>query len=226
MKRKGTEFPTINQFFFIKTRKSKIIYFFIALTVVLSLRMLENALHEFSHASVVFFVGGALRENPFLITPFGGYTRWQDVPLTWLPLVNIAGTLFSTIVMISIFVPIFIHSKNKLVRWTAYWGGFVIPVNALFYWLIPPFIADAMHFDPVAFAVNLNIEPTWIIGVVTMIPFSFLLYFLYYSTNRLNHEILQDKSLFHLKCLVFYYAISMFFPTISYLNLLDQFKWW
>ncbi|MFX0102104.1 MAG: hypothetical protein ACFFCS_21235 [Candidatus Hodarchaeota archaeon] len=213
-------------FFNLEPRKSRVRYFFVALIVVLSLRMLENAIHELSHGLMVILSGGWLPENPFLITPFGGYTQWEDVPDQWLPLVNIAGTLFSVIFLISVFVPIYIKSKNrKGVKWMSYWGICIL-VNALFYWFMSPFIGNADNFDPIGFAHNVGISPVWIVGLVCAIPFGFAVYAMLRATRTINDKVLEDRTHFHVKCLIFYYIISMLFPIVSYMNLLDQFKWW
>ncbi|MHA1998320.1 MAG: hypothetical protein ACTSU9_09390 [Promethearchaeota archaeon] len=213
--------------FYLESRKSRIAYFFLSLIIVLSLRMLENTVHELSHGVAVLAVGGTLPENPFLITPFGGYTRWQDVPESGLPLVNIAGTLVSTIFMVVLFVPSYVRAKNrKLTRMIGYWGGVVIPVNSVFYWFMSPLIGTGSNYDPIGFALSTGIEPTWIIGVISALPFAITVYCMIRGTRTVNATILDDKKKFHAKCLVFYYIVSMAFPVVSYLNLLDAFKWW
>ena len=215
-----------DSFFDLEPRSSRVRYFFVALILVLSLRMLENTIHELSHGLMVIVSGGSLSPDPFLITPFGGYTQWEGVPDPWLPVVNIAGTLFSVAILSAIFIPIYAKSKErKAMKWTSYWV-IVILVNAIFYWFMSPFIGTADNFDPIAFANNLGISPVWIVGLVSAIPFGISVYAMIRATKTIDDKVLGDRTYFHVKCLVFYYFISMLFPVVSYLNLLDQFKWW
>ncbi|MHA1369507.1 MAG: hypothetical protein ACTSWN_00690 [Promethearchaeota archaeon] len=212
-------------FFHLDSLKSRIRYFFVSLLLVIGLRMLENTVHELSHGVTAILVGGGLRDDPFLITPFGGYTRWRDVPAEWLPLVNIIGSLAATTMIITIFVPLWIKSSRNAVRFIGYWG-IVILVNVTFYWFMSPFIGTATHYDPIAFARNLQIEPVWVIGLCSAIPFFFSVYAMIMATKKLYRIILTDLKRFHVVCLLIYYAISITFPVVSYLNLLDRFAWW
>jgi hypothetical protein len=211
--------------FQLDSRKRKISYFFLSTIVVLSLRMLENTVHEYAHVILVLVAGGELEGLP-LVTPFGGFTEWLNVPESWLPAVNLAGSLTAAAVMLGIFLPMFTKAKRPWARWMGYWGAGVIPVNIVFYWFMSPFLASAMNYDPLAFATNVGINPPWEVGLIAAIPFAFSIFWMQRATRSMLAGIVQDSSAFHWKCLIFYYIISMGFPIISYLNLLDQFKFW
>nr|MDO8119688.1 hypothetical protein [Candidatus Sigynarchaeota archaeon] len=212
-------------FFVFKDKKGKIKYFFFALVFVLGLRTLETAIHELAHGLAVVITGGHLPPNAFFISPFGGYTLWHDVPGEALWFVNMIGTLAGVVAMLSIFFTMFKRSVNPWARWTGYWGGVVIPVNSLFYWLAAPFLADAQNFDPVAFASNVGISPPWLVGVIIAFPFAIAWRNMWNGTRLIEGTLLGDPGRFHVKCLVFYYCITFGFSFMSYLNLFDQFKW-
>ncbi|HME51079.1 MAG TPA: hypothetical protein VKM55_02565 [Candidatus Lokiarchaeia archaeon] len=211
--------------FQLDTRKSRIVYFLLSTITVLSLRMLENTVHEYAHVIVVLLAGGELQGLP-LVTPFGGFTGWINVQESWLPVVNIAGSVTAAIVMLGIFLPVFLKAKHVWMRWIGYWGAAVIPVNIVFYWFMAPFLASSMNYDPIGFAANVGISPAWIVGLIAAIPFCLTVWWMQKATRSLVVETVQDKSSFHWKCLIFYYIISMGFPIISYLNLLDALKFW
>lgn len=211
----------------LETRKNKIQYFFISLVVVLALRMLENTIHELSHGLVVVLVGGKLAENPFLITPFGGYTRWENVPSAMLPLVNIAGTLVSVLFMIGVFLPVYLKRASRpILGWIAYWGAFVIPVNSLFYWFMAPIVGSNLSFDPIAFAAHVGIKPQWVLGLISSLPFTITVITMCKGTRTVEKELMTDPMQFHLYCLTLYYIISIAFPVISYTGSLDTLMWW
>ncbi|MHA1794392.1 MAG: hypothetical protein ACTSVI_17280 [Promethearchaeota archaeon] len=227
MAREDASPDAIPKIFQLNSKVTRLKYFFLSLILVLGLRTVENAFHEWSHGLMVIIVGGQLPENPFFISPFGGFTRWSNVPLKYLPLVNIAGTLFSLFAMLLVFLPLYRKARKLLVKMIGYWGSIVIPVNSVYYWLVAPFIGTSRSFDPIAFAANLGISPTWIIGVYAAIPFSYFFKTMIKETRKLNFDkTLEDPSFFHVKCLIFYYSITFLFSTISYLGILDQFKWW
>ncbi len=212
-------------FFQLTRNKSKVVYFFTTLAALLGLRTLETAIHELAHGIAVIVSGGWLPENAFFISPFGGYTLWRDVPSNALWFVNIIGTLLAVVVMLSVFFTTFKRAVNPWARWMGYWGGVVIPVNSLFYWFVAPFLATAQNYDPIAFASNVGITPAWLVGVVAGVPFAILVRNAWRGTARIGEELLVDPARFHVKCLVFYYCITFTFSIVSYLNLLDQFKW-
>ncbi|MEX2755634.1 MAG: hypothetical protein Q6365_009570 [Candidatus Sigynarchaeota archaeon] len=207
--------------------RSRFAYFFLALVVVLAMRMLENTMHEYAHVVFVLLSGGEVVGLP-LVTPFGGFTRWRGdtVPVAWLPAVNIAGTLVSVVVLLAIFLPVYFKAKQPWMRWFAYWGACIVPVNSLFYWFMAPFIATAQHYDPIAFAANVGISPPWIVGVIAAVPFSIVAWWMVKGTRSIRSGILLDPHRFHVFCLVLYYIISIGFPVVSYLNLLDRFAFW
>ncbi|MBN2154146.1 MAG: hypothetical protein JW839_22010 [Candidatus Lokiarchaeota archaeon] len=221
------ETPRIPAVFQLDSHRSRFAYFFLALVVVLAVRMLENTIHEYSHVAAVLLSGGEIVGLP-LVTPFGGFTSWRSgtVPGEWLPVVNIAGTLVSVAVMLAAFLPVYLKAKRPWARWLAYWGACVVPVNSLFYWFAAPFIATAENYDPVAFANNLGISPAWIIGVVAAAPFFVAVAWMVKATRQVRAGVILDPKKFHLFCLALYYAISITFPVVSYLNLLDQFAFW
>ena len=211
--------------FQLDTRKTRTTYFFLATLTVLALRMLENTVHEYAHVVTVFLAGGELKGLP-LITPFGGVTEWISVPESWLPAVNLAGTLTAVVVMLGVFLPVYLRAKRAWVRWIGYWGAAVIPVNSVFYWFMAPFLATSMNYDPVAFAANVGIAPPWIVGFIAAIPLCASVWWMQKATRSMMARTIQDPSYFHWKCLIFYYIISMGFPIISYLNVLDALKFW
>ncbi len=204
---------------------SKANYALISLVVLLAVRMLENAVHECAHAVVVLLSGGEVLGFP-MVTPFGGFTRWDDVPGSWLPIVNIAGTLFSTAVMLAVFLPVYLKARHPWARWMGYWGACVVPVNMAFYWFMAPFLATAMRYDPVAFAFNVGIEPTWLIGVIAAVPFGIVVSWMVKATRDLHHQVLVDPRRFHEICLVFYFAVSLGFTMVSYTGFFDTFWGW
>jgi len=209
----------------LESRKSRGTYFFLSFVTVLALRMLENTVHEYAHAVVVLMAGGELVGLPF-VTPFGGFTSLRYVTSEWLPLLNVAGTSAAAAVMLGVFLPLFLKAKRKWLRWIAYWGCVVIPVNTVFYWFMAPLLATAENYDPVAFAENVGISPPWILGLIMALPFVLACWWMVHGTRKLRAGIIVDPSQFHTKCLVLYYIISIGFPVVSYLNLLDIFKWW
>jgi hypothetical protein len=212
-------------FFNLERPKSRVRYFFLSFLVILALRMLENTVHEYAHAAVVLIVGGEVIGMPF-VTPFGGFTRWRYVPTSWLPVVNIAGTMASVAVMLGVFLPVYFKSRHAWTRWIGYWGACVVPVNTIFYWFMAPFLANAQYYDPVAFANNVGISPTWIIGAVVAVPFFAATWWMVKATGNMRTSILGDPGKFHAFCLVLYYIMSIGFPVVSYLNLLDRFVFW
>jgi hypothetical protein len=217
--------PGIASIYRLDNHRSRFAYFFLSLVVVLGMRMLENTVHEYAHAAVVLLSGGGLTRLP-LVTPFGGVTWWYGVPRSWLPFVNISGILVSAAVMLGAFLPVYLKAKRPWVRWISYWGACVVPVNTVFYWFMAPFIATGLNYDPVAFASNVGISPAWIVGAIAMIPFSIAVVWMVKATRATRAKFLLDPKGFHVFCLVLYYVISIGFPVVSYLNLLDQFAFW
>ena len=219
--------PRILNIFQLDYPRSRFVYFFLSLVVVLAVRMLENSVHEYAHAAVVLLSGGEVVGLPF-ITPFGGFTMWRDgsVPDSWLPIVNIAGTLVSAAMMLAVFLPVYLKAKRPWARWIGYWGACVVPVNTVFYWFMAPFLATAQNYDPVAFASNVGISPAWIIGLIVAVPFSIAFLWMVRGTRSIRTNILSDPKKFHVFCLVLYYVLSFGFPVVSYLNLLDRFVFW
>ncbi|MBN2154145.1 MAG: M50 family metallopeptidase [Candidatus Lokiarchaeota archaeon] len=204
---------------------SKVNYALLSLVAVLALRMLENAVHEHAHAAVVLLSGGEVVGLP-MVTPFGGFTRWDDVPSAWLPAVNIAGTLVSVVVLLAAFLPVYLKAKRPWARWIGYWGACVVPVNAIFYWFAAPFLATAQRYDPVAFAYNVGLEPVWLVGAVAAAPFSVVVAWMVKATRDLHPRVLADPRHFHVACLVVYYAMSLGLPLVSYAGILDEFAFW
>jgi hypothetical protein len=215
-------FPGIFQ---LDSHRSRFAYFFLSLVVVLAVRMVENTVHEYAHAAAVLLSGGELVGLP-LVTPFGGFTRWRDVPGSWLPVVNIAGTLVSACVMLAAFLPVYLKARRPWARWIGYWGACVVPVNTVFYWFMAPFLATKQNYDPVAFANNVGISPAWIVGVIAAVPFSIAVAWMVKATRFTRTGLLLDPKKFHVVCLVFYYVISIGFPVVSDLDFLDQFIFW
>nr|MDO8087276.1 hypothetical protein [Candidatus Sigynarchaeum springense] len=215
----------IPRIFQLDSHRSRFVYFFLALVVVLAVRMLENTVHEYAHVAFVLISGGTVVGSP-LVTPFGGLTWWDDVPATWLPAVNIAGTLVSAAVMLAIFLPVYLKAKRPWARWIGYWGACVVPVNTVFYWFMAPFLANKLNYDPIAFAANVGISPAWIVGVIAAVPFFVAAWWMVKGTRLVRANILLDPKQFHVFCLVLYYILSFGFPVVSYLNLLDRFVFW
>ncbi len=221
----AVENPRMPGIFQLDSHRSRFAYFFLALVVVLAVRMLENTVHEYAHVAVVLLSGGKVLGPP-LVTPFGGFTRWDGVPASWLPAVNIAGTLVSAAVMLALFMPVYFKAKQPWAQWIGYWGACVVPVNTVFYWFMAPFLATAQNYDPIAFANNVGISPAWIIGLIAAVPFSIAVVWMVKGTRSVRTKILSDPKKFHVFCLVLYYILSFGFPVVSYLNLLDQFVFW
>lgn len=213
------------EFFKLGNHLARIRYFFIAVVVVLAVRMLENTVHEYAHVAMVLLSGGGLTRPP-LVTPFGGVTWWHDVAAAWLPAVNISGTAVSAAVMLGIFLPVYFKARHPWLRWLGYWGGCVVPVNTFFYWFMAPFLATNPTYDPIAFAMNVGLEPTWLIGIIACVPFSIAAWWMVKSTRSIESNLLVDPARFHFFCLILYYVISIGFPVVSYLNLLDQLAFW
>ncbi len=220
-----TETPQIPGIFQLDSHRSRLAYFFLSLVVVLAVRMLENIVHEYAHAVTVLLSGGEVVGFP-MVTPFGGFTRWRDVPEVWLAVVNVSGTLVSAAVMLAIFLPVYFKAARPWARWIGYWGACVVPVNTVFYWFMAPLIGTAENYDPVAFANNAGISPAWIVGAIAAIPFSIAVWWMVRATRAVRACILIDPRYFHVFCLVLYYILSIGFPVASYLNLLDRFVFW
>ncbi|MFW6011473.1 MAG: hypothetical protein ACOC8R_00155 [Desulfosalsimonas sp.] len=204
-------------FFDLSGRRSKLIYLAAAILVFLFMRMLDNTVHEFSHALAVFAVGGELAPDPFLITPFGGYTRWQEVPRVFLPFVNIAGTLGSIFVFALLFIPAYLFSTKIWVKWISYWGVTEL-VNILFYWTACPIVSVAGRFDPISFSRHLHIYPVWVVGAVAAVPFALAVYGVVRATATLRRSVLNDPDYFHVKCLLGFYAFYFFVSISKYLD--------
>jgi hypothetical protein len=223
----AVENPRIPSIFQLDNHRSRFAYFFLSLVVVLAVRMIENTVHEYAHVAAVLLSGGEIVGLP-LVTPFGGFTTWNSgsIPDSWFPIINIAGTLVSAAVMLAIFLPVYFKATRPWARWIGYWGACVVPVNTVFYWFMAPFIANAQNYDPVAFANNVGISPVWIVGVIAAIPFSVAVWWMVKATRLVRARVLVDPRYFHVFCLILYYVLSIGFPVVSYLNLLDQFAFW
>ncbi|MEX2714724.1 MAG: hypothetical protein Q6353_012195 [Candidatus Sigynarchaeum springense] len=205
--------------------RSKFYYTLLSIAVVLGARMIENAMHEYAHAAVVLLSGGEVVGLP-VVTPFGGFTRWNDVPASWLAAVNVAGTAASAAAMLAIFLPLYIKAKQPLARWIGYWGACVLPVNMISYWVLTPFLASAQRYDPVAFATNAAIVPPWIVGIIAAVPFAISVWWMVKATRDLQARDLADPRHFHAICLVIYYIISLGIPVVSYAGLLNERYFW
>ncbi len=204
---------------------SKVYYALLSFAVVLGVRMFENAVHEYAHAVVVLLSGGEVIGFP-MVTPFGGFTRWNDVPVSWLIAVNFSGTAASVAVMLAIFLPIYTKAKQPCVRWIGYWGACVLPVNIVSYWLFAPFLTSAQRYDPVAFATNVGTSPQWIVGILAGVPFALSIWWMAKATHALQTRDIADPRHFHVICLTIYYIISLGLPVVFYMGLFNERLFW
>ncbi len=196
------------------------VYAVTALLIFTAVKTVTTAIHELSHGITVLLVGGALGNDPFFITPIGGYTRWTGVPEESAALVNIAGSLGEALAITLMFVPLFVFARNKTARWVGYWGICVF-LNITFYWLISPIISSAKRFDTVAFAGHIGIDPIWI-GIFSFIPFCCALFGIVRATGILRKDILIDPDSFHGKVLVSIYALYFFISLLIMLQITDK----
>ncbi|MFP4451901.1 MAG: hypothetical protein ACLFPI_00875 [Desulfobacterales bacterium] len=199
-------------FFDLSDGRSKVIYLLVVILVFLVMRTLENAAHELSHGLAAVAAGGQLAPDPFLITPFGGYARWQNLPRVFLPFVNIAGSIGAFLVFAVLFIPVYLFTGKIWLKWISYWGIAEL-VNIFFYWTVCPLVSTAGRFDPIAFARHMHIYPVWTVGLAAALPFALAVYAVIRTTGTLRHSILNDPDFFHTKCLLglyaFYFAVSI-----------------